>query len=194
MEQRYKTGRYCGPVRLVEKEFEVNYGKGKTIFIEHMNDILAPGVTNEMIERIIGHCKEFPQNNYVFQSKNPARFRAFQWPQDSIFGTTAETNRDTHDVGNAQGPIWRLYELGRTKEYFGCRIFVTIEPVMDFDVGGFASALVVANPDFINLGADSKGHNLPEPTVEKVMALVEALRKYGIDLREKHNLQRLKAK
>ena len=61
-----------------------------------------------------------------------------------------------------------------------------------FDVDIFAKWIAEINPDFINLGADSKGHNLPEPTVEKIMQLVKKLKKYGVELREKHNLQRLK--
>jgi hypothetical protein len=74
------------------------------------------------------------------------------------------------------------------------RKFVTIEPVLDFDVDILANWIRIINPEFLNLGADSKNHNLPEPTVEKIMALVDKLKTYGIELREKHNLKRLKAK
>jgi hypothetical protein len=69
--------------------------------------------------------------------------------------------------------------------------FITIEPVLDFDVDILAKWIGDIKPDFINLGADSKNRNLPEPTVEKIMSLVEELKKYDIELREKHNLQRL---
>ena len=31
--------KYKGPLRLIEKELAVNYGTGKTIFIEHCNDL-----------------------------------------------------------------------------------------------------------------------------------------------------------
>ena len=72
------------------------------------------------------------------------------------------------------------------------RKFVTIEPVLDFDVDILAKWIGEINPEFLNLGADSKNHNLPEPTVEKIFALVDELKKYGIELREKHNLKRLK--
>jgi hypothetical protein len=72
------------------------------------------------------------------------------------------------------------------------RKFVTIEPVLDFDVDVLAEWIYRINPEFLNLGADSKNHNLPEPTVEKIHALVDELAKYGIELREKHNLGRLK--
>jgi hypothetical protein len=70
--------------------------------------------------------------------------------------------------------------------------FVTIEPVLDFDVDVLAGWIAEIRPEFLNLGADSKNNNLPEPTVEKIMALVNKLRGCGIELREKHNLKRLK--
>jgi hypothetical protein len=70
---------------------------------------------------------------------------------------------------------------------------ITIEPVMDFDVDILAMWIHEIHPFFVNLGADSKNRGLPEPTREKVMALVAALDEYGIELREKHNLERLKA-
>jgi hypothetical protein len=71
------------------------------------------------------------------------------------------------------------------------RKFITIEPVMDFDVDVLASWIDRIRPEFLNLGADSKNHNLPEPTIDKINALVTKLKEYGIEVREKHNLQRL---
>jgi len=65
--------------------------------------------------------------------------------------------------------------------------------VLDFDVDELASMIATVNPEFLNLGADSKGHGLPEPTVDKIHQLVDKLHEYGIELREKHNLQRLMA-
>jgi hypothetical protein len=63
---------------------------------------------------------------------------------------------------------------------------------MDFDVDILASWIDRIRPEFLNLGADSKDHHLPEPAVDKIHALVRKLKEYGIELREKHNLQRLK--
>jgi len=185
--------RYQGEVRLIEKEFDVNYGKGKTIFIEHMNDIFGPGVTPTMIDRILEHCRAWPENTYVFQSKYPM---GFHWidkamPEGAIIGTTIETNRDIPGVSNAPAPLFRFQEMVM---FDWPRKFVTIEPVLDFDVDILAGWIMQINPEFLNLGADSKNNDLPEPTVEKVMALTEKLHEHGIELREKHNLERLKAK
>ena len=184
--------KYIGPLRLIEKEFAVNYGSGKTIFIENCNDLFAAEVPQEFINKIIVHCLKWPDNTYVFQTKNPARYLTMDalFPEGSILGTTIETNRFLPDIGCAPDPLERAFAMTKLKG----RKFVTIEPVLDFDVDILASWIDKIRPEFLNLGADSKNNNLPEPTVEKIMALVDKLHEYGIELREKHNLQRLKEK
>jgi len=182
--------RYQGPLRLIEKEFSVNYGSGKTIFIEHCNDLFARDVPEEFINRVLAHCETWPNNTYVFQTKNPSRYVYCKLPLGSIIGVTIETNRDIANISKA--PWVQERARAMSLPFRTVKKFVTIEPVLDFDVDEFASMLSLINPFFINLGADSKDHHLPEPTVEKIMALVEKLKEYGIELREKHNLQRLK--
>jgi len=185
--------RYRGPLRLIEEEFSVRYGAGKVIFIEHCNDLFADQVPQEFIARILSHCLQYPTNVYVFQSKAPYRFLtiADAWPSLTILGTTIETNRDIPGISNAPTVLSRL----RAMEAINRRrfkTFITIEPVLDFDVAILASWIDRIRPDFLNLGADSKGHGLPEPTIDKIESLVGKLKEYGIELREKHNLQRLR--
>ncbi len=190
---------YSGPLRLDEHEFETNYGKDKVIFIEHMNDLFAMGVRDEWICRIIAHAKRFFLNQYVYQTKNPAR--AIKWiglkidgaiirPRKDIFGTTIETNRitgrcapSTQDRINAMCQIRRLYP--------DMALFITIEPVMDFDVDTMLSWMKDAKPTFINIGADSKGNCLLEPTSDKLRMFIDGVVKLGIEIRQKHNLERL---
>ena len=182
--------KYKGPLRLLENEFSVKYGNGKTIFMEHCNDLFAGDVPDVMIIKIIKHALEWPGNTYVWQTKNPFRFLSVDGllPDKSIFGTTIETNRIIPGISNAPNPEERMMAMIGIRG----RKFVTIEPVLDFDVDVLAEWIARINPEFLNLGADSKSNNLPEPTVEKIMALVSKLKEYGIELREKHNLQRLK--
>jgi DNA repair photolyase len=193
-EKRFKSGLYSGPVRLREKEFDVNYGTGNTIFIEHMNDLFAKDVPNEWIEKIINHTKKYPKNTYVFQTKNPARYFDFinKFPKGSVLGTTIETNRIVEGLNEAPIPEERMKAMSDKRlKKMGFKKFLTIEPVLKFDIDILAKWVSNINPDFINLGADSKGFGMEEPTVEEIMALVAKLKEYGIDLREKHNLQRL---
>ena len=69
---------------------------------------------------------------------------------------------------------------------------MTIEPLLDFDVDILASWIVVINPEFVNIGADSKKHHLPEPSAEKVNDLIRLITEAGMEVREKANLERLK--
>jgi protein gp37 len=194
MAQRFPSMRekYSGPVRLIEEEFSVNYGTGNTIFVEHMNDIMAYGVPDDYIAQIIAHCKSYPGNTYVFQSKNPGRFQYFAWPVNSIFGTTIETNRADVDCEISIAPP--VYERVAAMKHLPFRKFVTLEPILDFDVDILADWMKRINPEFVNIGADSKRGNLQEPTIEKIMELVAKLKEFGIEVKEKHNLERLKRK
>lgn len=183
--------RYCGPLRLIEEEFKVDYGSGKTIFIEHKNDLFCDDMPKDFITAVICHCKEYPDNTYVFQTKNPARYLQFEGLLNgNILGCTIETNRDIPGISRAPRPIERM----KSMSLIGGRKFVTIEPVLDFDVDILARWIAAIRPEFLNLGADSKGHDLPEPSIDKIFALVDKLKEYGIELREKHNLGRLMKK
>lgn len=184
-----RAPRYCGNVRLLEEETKTRFGFGKVIFKEHMNDLFAAGVPDEIVTAIIGHCRQYQENKYVFQTKNPGRYFAPNFfPAQSIFGTTIETNRDLPaKISLAPQPRERaaaMVSLRATK-------FVTIEPIMDFDVDILAGWIDQIRPSFLNIGADSKRHNLTEPTKEKVHLLIDKLGGYGIKTIEKSNLTRL---
>jgi hypothetical protein len=68
---------------------------------------------------------------------------------------------------------------------------VTIEPIMDFDLEAMKSALDRMRPHVVTIGADSKGHNLPEPSAEKVLQLIDWIQNQGIKIVSKQNLDRL---
>jgi DNA repair photolyase len=190
------SGKYKGPIRLVESELSVNYGSGKTIFMEHMNDLFAEGVDGRTIAAILEHARTYPSNTYVFQTKNPGRaFYEFsgQFPPSFMMGTTAETNRPIRNISRAEDPEDRLLNIGEFSRS-GIKTFVTIEPIMDFDMGHpweFDGLLIKAGPSFVNIGADSKGCGLAEPSWNKIVELTKRLSGAGIEIREKHNLERL---
>jgi len=187
-----RAEKFTGPIKLIESEFKINFGEGKTIFVEYQNDLFAKDVPVEWIRRVINHCNEWPKNTYVFQSKNPARFTEVDLPPNSILGCTIETNRIINGISEAPIPEERYLAMKKLSK--GTKTFLTLEPILQFDVDILAKWIYEINPTFLNLGADSKSHNLPEPTVSDIMALVAKLKEYGIDLREKHNLQRLMPK
>ncbi len=182
--------RYEGEIRLIEKEFSANYGNGKTIFMEHMNDAFADGVPEHYINRIIGHCKLYPDNAYVFQSKNPIKFMGWRFPAHVIFGTTIETNR-TISISKAPHPMLRFGAMMELKrQHPNYQLFITIEPIMAFDLNEMVGGLIAVHPDFINIGADSKRCGLPEPTAKEVQALIKSIQDAGLNIRIKNNLSR----
>lgn len=192
-----RPSKYQGELRLIDDEFDVNYGSGKTIFIENCNDMFCKEVPVEFIYKIYEHCYRYPDNVYVFQTKNPQRIIE-RPPALGVFkymiGTTIESNRHYPEImGNAPTPTDRINAMiGIKRLDKNIKTFLTVEPVLDFDVDDLALKISLVNPDFLNLGADSKGHNLPEPSIDKIERLVDKLKEYGIELREKHNLERIR--
>jgi len=197
------SGRYKGEPRLVESELDVNYGIMKTIFIEHMSDLFAEGIKDEWIEKILKHCNQYPKNKYVSQTKNLSRlldyYRSHKFPDKTIWiGTTIETNRNTfnfnvgsqYDISNAPSPDTRYRFIKYLREIF-CPVFVTIEPIIDFDLDIFSKWIIDIKPNFVNIGADSKGCHLPEPPKEKILELIKILTENKIVVKQKSNLKRL---
>jgi len=67
---------------------------------------------------------------------------------------------------------------------------VSIEPIMAFDFDIFLKWLRDLKPAFVSIGADSKGHNLPEPQPDELADLLIALRDFT-EVKIKKNLHRL---
>jgi DNA repair photolyase len=188
--------KYIWPIRLLEEELGVNYGSGRTIFIEHCNDLFAELVPSVFILAILRHCKSYP-NTYVFQTKNPARLvRHFleELPAQCIVGATIESDRHFPEImGHAPPPSERcaaMVSLGWRAPHL--RTFVTCEPILDFNEPILLRWLHDIGPEFVNIGADSKRHGLPEPPPQKIRDLVTHLPIHGVrDVRIKSNLSRL---
>jgi protein gp37 len=168
---------------------QIRFGQGKTIFLEHMSDLFAERVPTEFIERILAHCATWPGNTYVFQTKNPGRFAEFlsRIPGNSILGTTIETNRVIAGVSTAPTPEERCLAM----KVLNYRRFITVEPILDFDPPVLAAWIAEINPEFLNIGADSKMGNLPEPSKATILEFLERLKAAGIRVRKKTNLERL---
>jgi hypothetical protein len=180
-------------VTLNEKILNEDLGSGNKIFVCHMADMFAEGVPLWTIHRILFHCYRSPGNQYIFQTKNPARYLEFFLNyKNYLLGTTVETDRFSLINSNAPHVMDRIVAMRNLKdEYPEIKTFITIEPVMEF-TPTFADLIIFARPDFVNIGADSKHHNLPEPKYSDVLDLIERLKKAGIEVKIKSNLDRLK--
>lgn len=190
----FMKGRDVGPLRLDEKVLEDNLGSGRTIFVGSSTDMFAEKVPAEWIIQVLKICKAH-DNTYVFQSKNPDRFvrlsqtvdMAERFPPKTILGTTLESNREYGQSVYAP-PAW-----ARAACFLNLRPFkkmVSIEPIMAFGHTVFLDWLRQIKPTFVSVGADSQGHNLPEPTAIELDNFVVALRDIT-EVKLKKNLDRL---
>ncbi len=186
-----RSPRYTGEIRLLEEEFRVHYGEGKIIFVDHMNDLFADLVRSPLILRVLEHCRAWPVNTYVFQTKNPQRYFEFlsSMPPRKMLGTTIETNRELGRISRAPAPMQRLTAIMALAAAY--KTFITLEPILDFDLGTLTAWVKDTRPAFINIGADSKGHGLKEPSAEKVQTFIAEIQTAGIEIRQKRNLGRL---
>lgn len=189
---------YTGEPQLIKKELTENMGSGKTIFVGSMTDMFGTWIPGEWIERVLEHCRKYPHNTYLFQSKNPIRFLEFLnlFPMHTIFGTTIETNRPSDNCAKIMGgafkapqPSMRARAMHNLDKKYDKMI--SIEPIMDFDLDIMVKWMHAINPKFVSIGADSKGHKLPEPPGVKVRKLISALEMHGIEVKLKSNLRRL---
>jgi hypothetical protein len=186
--------KYSGQIRLYSDLFKLPK-KTKTIFVVAQNDLFANDVPTQYIIRVLQECKKNPQHTYFFQTKNPERYNSFghDFPEKSIFCTTIESNRTYKQMGSTPYPIDRALEMNDFVQD-NCNpnwsFEVTIEPIMDFDLEEMVYIIETCLPDKINIGADSKGHHLPEPSKDKILALIEELKKFTI-IDQKRNLARL---
>ena len=182
------------PVRLDEKEFKTDLGKDRFIFVGSSCDIFAEDIPEEWILETLDYCNRF-DNRYLFQSKNPRRMLEFQSrrrphiPPGSVLGTTIESDKIYSEMGNTPPPEKRAYALNLLSQYF--KTMVTIEPAMNFNPITMGHLIHMCHPEWVNIGADSKGHGLPEPSADKINMLIENLKTNGIEVKIKDNLKRI---
>lgn len=174
------------PIRLVESELKDDLGSGNFIFVGSSTDMFAEEVSREWIAKVLKYCNKF-KNKYLFQTKNPLNLWSFLTiiPKDSIVATTIETNRAGFNY-NAPS-VTERQEMIINNSF---KVMITIEPIMDFDLEPFIKMIKEIKPFQVAIGADSKNHKLPEPSKEKVEALIKELEKFTKVI-QKDNLKRL---
>ncbi len=185
---------YCYMKRYPQKELYFdnkaindNLGQGNIIFIGSSTDMWAKNVAFGDISTILSRCRDW-DNEYLFQSKNPSRFIDYCFPAKTILGSTIESNRYYPEISKAIAPAERKLAY----HYFpqSIKTMVSIEPIMDFDLDILTGWIKDIKPQFVSIGADSGNNHLPEPSGDKLKALIESL-KTITEVKLKDNLCRL---
>ena len=179
-------------LRLDVKEFKefdrdmIKYGdSGHFIFVGSSTDIW---IADEVwIAKVLAYTAQYPDNTYLFQTKAPKFFDGWHFDQNNIIGITLESNRHYPEISKAINPQQRIadfYDITHNRK------MITIEPVLDFDLESLVFMIKSIDPEWVNIGADSLGNDLPEPSKDKVLALIDRLKPITT-VKNKTNLKRL---
>lgn len=178
-----------GDVHFDEKELKTDLGYGNAIFVGSSCDMFADNIHELWIIDTLNHCRKF-DNRYFFQTKNPENIIPYELPESSAVCTTIETNRWYPAImGSSPLPTDRACSMYRAPFK---KKFVTIEPIMDFDIDDMVKAIKICNPIQVNIGADSGNNSLPEPSGDKILSLISELENFT-RVYKKSNLGRLLA-
>jgi len=162
------------PARFDKKELKTDIGEGNFIFVGSSCDMWAEDIPENWIDWTLDCVNQF-DNQYLFQTKNPSRFWDSRelpatWPTRCVLCTTIETNREYPAImGKTPTPRERSTAMKRLKMY---RRYVTVEPIMAFDLAPMVEIIKRCEPVQVNIGADSGGNNLPEPNADDIVQLM----------------------
>lgn len=204
---RYKNG--FRPL-FISNELRKRFQPGWFVFVTDMGDLFGYWVPLETIRSVLRCIARWSGTTFLLQTKNPARFLEVRedLPANVYLGTTIETDSylhglvfdsvgawsaylKEHKVTGAPIPFQRYMAISNSR-LGPWRKFISIEPIMDFDLETVVHWMKEIAPDIIEVGGDNHGHNLCEPSWDKVQALLSELRKICPDVKEKTGLERLR--
>jgi protein gp37 len=159
--------------KLVEKELNRRFYR-ESVFVSDMGDLFGDWVPAKWIIEVIEATRRSPTSNFLFLTKNPKRYYEFLdlYPENVVLGVTIETNRD-YEVTEAPTTTER-YKYMRDLPFKNK--VISIEPIMDFDIGTFVQWLREIGPILVHVGYDNYNSSLPEPPLYKTYNLMDHIR------------------
>jgi len=147
--------------------------KSGFVFVCDMGDLFGSWIKREWIEQVI-KATYGSEAEFLFLTKNPKRYNEFLFnPDRHILGATVESDVHYPKISKAPPQRRRLDVMGNLNYP---RKMLSIEPILDGHFGyAFAKEIREVKPEFIYIGYDNHGNNLPEPSLEKTKALIRAL-------------------
>lgn len=164
--------------RLDDDEMKTIMGNGNFIFVGSSIDVFAEDIPSDWIIKILDHCNQY-NNKYLFQSKNPARIMNFlDHPvfKKSVICTTIESNRNYPEVMHEAPAIEERVKAMEAISNSGLKTYVTMEPLMAFDLDETVELIKRCKPEQVNIGRNSyRKVSIPEPTADEAKALANRL-------------------
>ena len=193
MKKRFPVinNKYSGDIKLYPKIFNEKI-KGDLCFFCDCIDYLHPNVSDKYILKIYSWIYEHYhyQINFLSLTKNPKRYLDLEkyLPINMILGSTIESNRNYPELSKAPSQRDRLRymcDIANNLNIFHYRRFISIEPILDFDIEEFVFLLRFAIIKEVAIGYDNYNHKLPEPSLDKTMELIKILEGYKIKVHRK---------
>ena len=179
---RYKP--HLHPKRLNEK-----FKAGETVFVAAAGDISFMLNKGEQID-LLNIIRKYSDTTFLLQTKDPRYYlKLLHWrsfPKNIVIGTTIETNR----VIIGKQPYSHYSKAPYPDERFKCmgiytnlRKYITIEPIMDFDLDVMVAWIKAIAPEFVYVGylnpvGKAKKLQLLEPSLDKTIKLCKELEKF----------------
>ena len=184
--RKYKHG--FKPSFHPEEFYKIKYFTDRdVVFVCDMGDLFGEWVDTRWILDVLNAVRK-SRATFLFLTKNPRRYHDFVgvMSDNCILGATIETNRDImyfrYRISKAPLPSVRYKAM---RDLGWDRKFISIEPILEFDLDRFVRWIDDINPEFVYIGYDNYGCRLPEPPIQKTKKLIEELREMGIVVYEK---------
>ena len=181
--ERYRDG---FKPRINPSEFTKKFNGG-IVFVSDMGDLFGDFIPSEWILKVVNYIKKFSNTYFLFLTKNPWRYHEFidKFPHNVILGATIETNRDDlylkYKISKAPVPSSR-YRAMRDLNWDAK--FISIEPILDFDLDIFAYWIKEINPVMVYVGYDNYNWKLPEPPLEKTLKFIDKLSEFTLVIKK----------
>ena len=182
-----RRGRAQKPLCIDRKDLKSPLGAGRFIFVCSGCDLFHPDVPGDWIADVHKQTMQYPDNKYLWHTKNPQRLVELIEPGPAdVACVTIESDITYPGISGAPSAWKRAMHL---RKWEGMKM-ITVEPVIRFNPEEFAALIVGAEPDQVNIGADSGRNGLPEPAREDLEKLIGILNLHT-EVHLKKNLCRL---
>ncbi len=170
--EKYKDG---FKPKLAENELSKRF-RNRFIFVSDMGDLFGEWVPKEWILKVIEATTNSLSSDFLFLTKNPGRYKEFVHlcKKNIVLGATIETNRP-NEFSKAPPVADRAKAMIDLKYD---RKFVSVEPVLDFDLDIFARWIEEIAPIQVSVGYDNWNNCLPEPSLSKTVKLIKRLEEF----------------
>ena len=146
---RHKWSKYQGKPRVDEKQIDRRFKGGDFVFVQDMSDLFAEDVPGQVVFRVLKQIRESPDAKFLLLTKNPKAYTDYfgYIPSNCVLGATIESDmieprlgRAPHRQNRLMWMLWIKYlmERNESRKRPVLEQFVSIEPILDFNLEAFA--------------------------------------------------------